>query len=75
VVVLSSGGVTKLRRYQVLGIPEVWFWQEGRLVIYHLGSLGYELVERSVVLPGLDPELLMECIGIPSRLAAVARLR
>ena len=64
-----------MRRYQLLGIPEVWFWQEGRLVMVHLGSLGYGLVERSVLLPALDLELVVECIGIPSRFEEVARLR
>ena len=26
-VVFSSGGPKKLRRYQAIGVPEVWFWE------------------------------------------------
>jgi Uma2 family endonuclease len=28
-VVFTSGGPNKLQRYQALGVPEVWFWQDG----------------------------------------------
>jgi Uma2 family endonuclease len=59
-VVLTSGGLDKLRVYQGLGIPEVWFWQDGKLVVHRLQADGdaYAPVSRSVLLPDLDLELL-----------------
>jgi Uma2 family endonuclease len=51
-VVFSSGGINTLARYRAIGIPEVWFWQDGTLALYHLRSDGYERSERSE-LPGL----------------------
>lgn len=63
-VVFTSGGESKLELYQVLGVPEVWFWQDGVLRLHHLGESGYERIERSE-LPGLedlDIDLLKRCI-------------
>lgn len=58
--------VNKLARYQALGVPEVWFWQDGALTLHHLRDRGYERIDRSE-LPGLeqlDIELLKRCILI-----------
>jgi Uma2 family endonuclease len=63
-IVFSSGGMNKLERYRVLGVPEVWFWEDGTLALYHLREHGYELIERSE-LPGLvdlDLNLFKRCI-------------
>lgn len=62
-VVFSSGG-NKLARYQALGVPEVWFWEDGVLTLHHLRKNGYEQIERSES-PGLeqlDINLLRRCI-------------
>lgn len=62
-VIFSSGG-NKLIRYQALGVPEVWFWEDGVLTLHHLRENGYEQIERSE-LPGLDQldiNLLRRCI-------------
>jgi Uma2 family endonuclease len=63
-VVFTSGGVSKLERYKALGVPEVWFWEDGLLKLYHLREGSYESIDRSQ-LPGLnnlDFELLRRCI-------------
>jgi Uma2 family endonuclease len=63
-VVFTSGGISKLERYKALGVPEVWFWEDGLLKLYHLRDGNYELVDRSQ-LPGLndlDVDLLRRCI-------------
>ncbi len=63
-VVYTSGGFSKLAKYQALGVPEVWFWQDGDLKLYHVGRSGYEAVPHSQ-LPGLetlDLNLLKRCI-------------
>ncbi|MEO0489496.1 MAG: Uma2 family endonuclease, partial [Cyanobacteria bacterium J06659_2] len=35
-IVLTSGGVDKLKVYQGLGVKEVWFWEDQRLRLYGL---------------------------------------
>jgi Uma2 family endonuclease len=74
-VVFSSDGINKLARYRAIGVPEVWFWEDGVLALYHLRSSGYERVERSE-LPGLadlDLAVLKRCllIGETSTTAAM----
>ena len=64
-VIFTSGG-NKLGKYQALGVPEVWLWQDGLLTLHSLRSEGYEQVDRSQ-LPGLsdlDINLLRRCILI-----------
>ena len=63
-VVFTSGSISKLERYKALGVPEVWFWEDGLLKLYHLRDGNYELSDRSE-LPGLndlDIDLLKRCI-------------
>jgi hypothetical protein len=50
--------------YKALGVPEVWFWEDGLLKLYYLRGNSYEPIERSQ-LPGLselDFDLLRRCI-------------
>ncbi len=63
-VVFTSGGTSKLERYKALGVPEVWFWEDGSLKLYHLRDGSYEHIDHSQ-LPGLndlDLDLLRRCI-------------
>ncbi len=63
-VVFSSGGISKLERYKALGVPEVWFWEDGLLKLYHLQDGNYENIDRSQ-LPGLSNlnlDLFRRCI-------------
>jgi Uma2 family endonuclease len=65
-VVFSSGGINKLARYRAIGVPEVWFWEDGVLALYHLRPSGYEQIERSE-LPGLkdlDLNVFKRCLLI-----------
>lgn len=63
-VVFTSGGINKLDRYFVLGVPEVWFWEDGTLALYHLRHNGYESIDRSELLglEDLDLALLKRCV-------------
>jgi Uma2 family endonuclease len=73
-VVFSSGGVSKLARYQAIGVPEVWFWEDGVLALYHLRSSHYERIEQSE-LPGLvnlDLAVLKRCLLIGETSTAAA---
>jgi Uma2 family endonuclease len=63
-VVYTSGGSGKLKRYQALGVPEVWFWEDGTLMLYHLHNDVYQRINCSK-LPGLEDlniDLLKRCI-------------
>ncbi|MGH8586813.1 MAG: Uma2 family endonuclease [Gammaproteobacteria bacterium] len=57
-VIWTSGGLDKLAIYRGLGVPEVWFWQDGGLCFYLLDEGGYTAGARSTRLPDLDPDLL-----------------
>lgn len=63
-VIFTSGGVNKLARYQALGVPEVWFWEDGLLMLYRLRDGIYESIDRSELLGlnDLDLDLLRRCI-------------
>lgn len=65
-VVFTSGGEEKLARYRALGVPEVWFWEDGVLKLHHLRENGYQQIDRSELprLDRLDINLLQRCILI-----------
>jgi len=60
-VIFTSGGIDKLQLYKRLGIPEVWFWEDGVLSIYYLRE-EYEKIDRSELLPELDIALLVRYV-------------
>jgi len=74
-VIWTSGGIDKLDVYRGLGVPEVWFWQDGALRIYLLDGDGYRRSPRSRLLPDLDPDLIVRCMAYPSQTQAVRGLR
>ena len=74
-VVFNSGGKRKLTRYQALGVPAVWFWEDGVFGLYHLRSHAYEKIDQSEVRPGLDINLLSRCLLMASRVEAVKEFR
>ena len=74
-VVVGSGGIDKLEAYKRLQIPEVWFWMNDELLFYSLGNEVYEAVSKSQLLPSLDVDLLMRCIGIENHAQALREFR
>jgi Uma2 family endonuclease len=78
-VVVTSGGIDKLEAYKRLKIPEVWFWQKGRLTIHHLRmneqGVDYEQLTASEELPELDIAVLLECVNMPRHVDAVKAFR
>ena len=70
-IVVTSGSTKKLRKYQLLGVPEVWFWQNGKISIYRLENGEYVEVTTSVWLPDLDIVHLEECLLMDSQLDAM----
>ncbi|WP_026072732.1 Uma2 family endonuclease [Nodosilinea nodulosa] len=78
-VVFTSGGMGKLQRYQALGVPEVWFWEDGVFSLHRLRGDGYESIDRSEIpeLATLDMALLGRCVLLAqtSRLEAANEFR
>ncbi|WP_193195398.1 Uma2 family endonuclease [Nostoc sp. MG11] len=74
-VVFTSGGINKLETYKRLLIPEVWFWEDGVLEVYHLRSEGsalhYERVFSSEEVKGIDLDLLLRCINMVNHVDAI----
>jgi hypothetical protein len=78
-VIFTSSNANKLARYKALGVPEVWFWEDGLFALYRLREQSYDRIYRSE-LPGLvdlDIELLSKCVLIAqtSRVEAVREFR
>ena len=63
-VIFTSGSATKLKRYQALGVPEVWFWEDGLFTLHRLGENGYTRIYKSQIpeLAKLNLELLSQCV-------------
>ncbi|MBI4864307.1 MAG: Uma2 family endonuclease [Candidatus Riflebacteria bacterium] len=74
-VVWTSGGLDKLEIYRRLGIREFWQWKAGRLSVHVLRKGRYVLTESSVVLPGLDVNLLASCLDRSTRQRALRAFR
>lgn len=78
-IVFSSGGIDKLEAYKRLKIPEVWFWEDGLLEVYHLrgegDALHYEKVSSSEEVKGIDLDLLLRCINMVNHVDAVKTFR
>ena len=74
-VVWTSGGLDKLEVYRRLGVGEVWYWKDDRLTVHVLGAAGYELRDRSQCLPGIDLELLVSLLDLPTLNEAVERMQ
>jgi len=83
-VVLTSGNISKLEIYRRLGVAEVWFWERNEIKLCHLrdnsqneqaivypDTYGYELVNRSEILPELDISLLEKCVSITDSIEAI----
>jgi Uma2 family endonuclease len=74
-VVFRSGGINKLEAYKRLLIPEVWFWEDGVLLVYHLryddNPLHYERVSSSEEVKGIDLDLLLRCINMVNHVDAI----
>ncbi len=70
-IALTSGGIDKLKVYQGLGVPEVWFWQNNKFLIYRLINDKYQQINRSQFLPELDFSLLSQFMNYASQTQAV----
>ena len=70
-IVITSGSPIKLKKYKLMQVPEVWFWEDGTLEIYCLRQEEYEKVNNSELLPKLDLSLLNRCLLLSYPLEAI----
>jgi Uma2 family endonuclease len=71
-VVMTTGGVEKLRVYEGLGAREVWFFKNGRFAIHELAaSGGYSERSRSVFFPDIDFDQFATHVVMPDQDDAV----
>lgn len=70
-ITVTSGGINKLEIYKRLGIPEVWFWEDGLLFVYCLQADEYQKVDKSTLLSDLDLELLAKYSRMADQFDAV----
>jgi len=74
-IVFSSGGIDKLEAYKRLKIPELWFWEDGLLEVYHLRGEGdglhYEKISSSEEVQGIDLNLLLRCMNMVNHVDAI----
>ena len=60
---------------QGLEVPEVWFYDRGRLEFHRLERGGYVPATHSMFLPDLDPALIAKCMEASTQTEAVRQLR
>jgi Uma2 family endonuclease len=70
-VIITSGSINKLDVYKPQNIPEVWFWKENQLKVFHLQDGEYEEMKQSLFFPDLDLEQLARYIDYPDQYDAV----
>ena len=74
-VVIKGEDQTKLKRYAVLGVAEVCFWQSQLITAYQLVGRDYRQIETSQLVSGVNLTALAECAAIDSRAQAVRAFR
>ena len=76
-IVISSGGIDKLAVYQGLGVREVWFWEDEAQAfrLYALRGSGYEQIDASTLMPGLDVAMLARFVTRTDQPQAVKEFR
>jgi Uma2 family endonuclease len=67
---ITSGSIDKLEKYKRFNTPEVWFWENNQLSLYHLKNDNYEQINQSELFPDLDINLLVNCVLMPSIITA-----
>ncbi|MEM9275783.1 MAG: Uma2 family endonuclease [Cyanobacteria bacterium P01_F01_bin.143] len=60
----SSGDISDLEKYQLIGIPEVWIWDnKNNLSFYCLNNNVYEQQQNSKYLKVLSPKIVCEFVN------------
>jgi Uma2 family endonuclease len=71
----TSKRIDKLQIYRRLGVGEVWYWRRGRIEVYGLEGDQYRPLERSLALPDIDLDLLVQFLDRPTAYDAIRDYR
>ena len=74
-VIWTCGGVDKRDLYHRFGVPEIWFWRRGRIIVHVLRARGYQEIPRSEALPGIDLDELLSFLDRPTTSRAMRDYR
>jgi Uma2 family endonuclease len=74
-VIWTSGGIDKRQIYCKLGVPELWFWRRGHIIVYVLRDEVYEESPHSEVLRGIDLAELTGFLEQPTASRAIRGYR
>src|SRR5712691_6833011 len=72
---LMHPSLDKLPIYAAVGVPEVWRYQREQVLMYRLTGAVYEVVETSVVLPGLTGNDIVHWLEASQQLTRPAWVR
>ena len=62
-IIFSSGSIADLEKYKILGIKEVWLWQQNELIFYELSNKHYQIIPESSCFPKLKSSEFIEFIN------------
>ncbi len=62
-VIFSSGSVDDLKKYQSIGVKEVWFWKNNQITFYQLQNKDYIEISSSLFLPNLTSKTLEKFVN------------
>lgn len=74
-VVITHGSLDKLDVYRGLGVREVWVFEGVGMQVFTLRESGYQALERSEILPELDPTRLLHFAAFTDQHAALKAYR
>jgi Uma2 family endonuclease len=74
-VVVTHGGIDKLRIYQGLGVREVWRYADGAFSVHRLRGSRYERTAESRLVPGMDFDVLARFTQREDQPAAMREFR
>ncbi|MBI2395864.1 MAG: Uma2 family endonuclease [Deltaproteobacteria bacterium] len=74
-VIVTHGGLDKLRIYQGLGVREVWRYADAAFTVFRLRGGRYERASASKLVPGMDFEALARFVVREDQPAAIREFR
>ena len=74
-MIWSSGSIDKLEIYRALSVPEVWFWEKGKILVFVLRKGRYVSQKKSLAFPSFSFELFERCLAMDTQTEAVRAFR
>jgi Uma2 family endonuclease len=74
-VIITSGTFNRREMFRRLGVAEVWFWKNSRLLIYDLNTDSDEPIAASNLLPNLNINLFLTYVNSSDQNAAARNFR